>query len=46
VAWCRTIEEVQAAAAEEAKADPPLTQDGADLKAAILAPYQQQGDAA
>jgi hypothetical protein len=35
---CRSVEEVRAAAA--ARDDPPLSQDEADLTAAILAPAQ------
>ena len=37
---CRTLDEVRAAALADAQDDPPLTQDQADLVAAILAPYQ------
>ena len=43
---CRTVEEVRAAAALDAQGDPPLDQNTADLIAAIVAPHQQQGDAA
>ena len=41
---CRTAEEVRAAA--QADHDGPLTQDQADSAAAILAPHQQDKDAA
>lgn len=41
---CRTLEEVRAAAA--ADHDGPLTQDQADLVAAILAPHQDRRTAA
>jgi hypothetical protein len=37
---CRTLEEVRAAADADSAADPPLTQDQADLVATILAPYR------
>lgn len=44
---CRTVAEVEAAALEDAQADPPLTQDSADLVAAILMPHQaDEGSAA
>ena len=36
--WCKTTEEVRAAARDDAQADPPLTQAEADLIAAVLAP--------
>lgn len=35
---CRTLDEIYAAAARDALADPPLTQEQADRVAAILAP--------
>ena len=41
---CRTVEEVRAAALEEH--DGPLTQDQADLVAAILASSRQAAEAA
>jgi len=41
---CRTVEEVRAAAA--ADHDGPMTQNQADLTAAILAPYTQDARAA
>lgn len=37
---CRTLDEVLAAADADAAGDPPLSQDQADLVAAILAPHQ------
>ena len=37
---CRTLDEVREAARQEH--DGPLTQDQADVTAAILAPHQQQ----
>jgi hypothetical protein len=43
---CKTIAEVEAAAVEESKDDPPLTQDQADYVAALLAPYRGQMAAA
>lgn len=43
---CRTPEEAEAAGREAAAKLPPLTQEQADLVAAILAPYQVQQDAA
>ena len=43
---CRTLAEVRAAALADAASDPPLSQDGADLTAAILAPYADKGAAA
>jgi hypothetical protein len=43
---CRTLDEVRAAALADAASDPPLTQDAADLVAAILAPHQDGRDAA
>jgi hypothetical protein len=46
VTTCRTAEEVRAAALADAQADPPLTQDTADLAAAILAPHMDGRDAA
>jgi hypothetical protein len=39
VTACRTLDEVRAAARDDAKADAPLTQDQADLIAAIRAPH-------
>ena len=39
---CRTLDEVIAAARQDALADPPLTQEGADQAAAILAPWYAQ----
>lgn len=39
---CRTLDEVRAAGAALGAAMPPLTQDQANLVAAILAPYQDQ----
>lgn len=39
---CRTPEEVRAAAEAAAAALPPLTQDQADLTAAILQPHQNK----
>jgi hypothetical protein len=46
VTTCRTADEVRAAALADAKDDPPLTQDQADLIAAILAPHLARQDAA
>lgn len=43
---CRTLDEVRAAGAAAGAAMPPLTQDQADLIAAILAPYQPRSAAA
>jgi hypothetical protein len=43
---CRSIAEVEAAADADSLADPPLTQDQADLIAAILAPHRQAAEAA
>ena len=43
---CRTVEEVRAAALADAAHDEPLTQDQADLVAAILAPHQGKQTAA
>jgi hypothetical protein len=43
---CRTVAEVLAAAAADPAGDVPLTQDQADLTAALLAPHQQQDDPA
>lgn len=43
---CRSVEEVRAAALADARDDPPLTQDQADLIAAILAPHQDRTAAA
>jgi hypothetical protein len=44
---CRTLDEVYAAAKDDAAGEPPLDQDTADLVAAILAPTRSQdGDAA
>jgi hypothetical protein len=44
---CRTLDEVYAAARANAANDPPLSQDTADLIAAILAPTRaKDGDAA
>lgn len=43
---CRTLDEVRAAGAALGAAMPPLTQDQADLIAAILAPYQDRRAAA
>jgi len=37
---CRTIAEVFAAADADSRDDPPLSQDQADLVAALLAPYR------
>ena len=37
---CRTVEDVRAAALNDAKDDEPLTQDQADLVAAIRQPHQ------
>jgi hypothetical protein len=37
----RTLEEVRDAGRADGAADPPLTQDQADLVACILAPHQQ-----
>ena len=39
---CRSLAEVIAAAQADAAADPPLTQEGADQVAAILAPWYAQ----
>jgi hypothetical protein len=36
---CRTLDEVLAAADADSASDPPLSQDQADLIAAILAPH-------
>jgi len=36
---CRSAEEVRAAALDDARDDAPLTQDQADLVAAIVAPH-------
>ena len=38
---CRTLDEVRAAATKAAAGDPPLSQDQADLLAAILAAHPQ-----
>lgn len=38
----RTLEQVRAAGRADGAADPPLTQDQADLVACILAPHQKQ----
>ena len=35
--WCRTVDEVRAAALEDSKNDPPLNQAQADYLAAVLA---------
>jgi hypothetical protein len=46
---CRTLDEVHAAGADDGRRDPPLSQDTADLVAAIRAPTltpDQDGDAA
>jgi len=43
---CRTLDEVRAAALDDAQGDPPLTQDQADLVAAIAAPHLAGKDAA
>jgi len=43
---CRSVDEVRAAAVADAKGDPPLTQDQADLVAAIAAPHLAGKDAA
>jgi hypothetical protein len=37
---CRSLDEVDAAAAADADSRPPISQDAADLVAAILAPTQ------
>jgi hypothetical protein len=37
--WCRTLDEVRAAALDDARSDEPLTQNQADLVAAIRAPH-------
>ena len=37
---CRTLAEVEAAALADAASDPPLSQETADLVAAILAPHR------
>jgi hypothetical protein len=37
---CRTIAEVQAAAVADSRADPPLSQEQADLITALLAPHR------
>lgn len=36
---CRTLDEVKAAGRADGAADPPLSQDTADLVAALLAPH-------
>jgi hypothetical protein len=46
VTLCRTLADVEAAALADAKDEPPLTQDQADLIAAILAPHQAHDQAA
>jgi hypothetical protein len=38
---CRSLAEVRAAADADSKGDPPLSQDQADLIAALLAPYRR-----
>jgi hypothetical protein len=38
---CRTLDEVLAAADADSRDDPPLSQDQADLIAALLAPYRK-----
>lgn len=43
---CRTVDEVRAAALRDAKDDEPLTQDQADLVAAIRQPHQDGRTAA
>lgn len=42
---CRTLDEVLAAAGADSIGEPPLTQDQADLIAAILAPHQRAAQA-
>ena len=46
VTTCKTIAEVRAAALADAQADEPLTQNQADLVAAIRQPHQAQDPAA
>lgn len=43
---CRTVEEVRAAALADSRDDPPLTQEQADLIAAILATRKAADEAA
>ena len=43
---CRTLADVLAAAEADSKDDPPLSQDTADLVAALLAPHRTQDTAA
>lgn len=42
VTICRTVEEIRAAAREAAAAMPPLTQEQADLIAALIEPHVHQ----
>jgi hypothetical protein len=42
--YCRTIDDVIAAATADAAQDAPLTQEQADLAAALLAPYTSSAD--
>jgi hypothetical protein len=46
VTTCRTLDQVDAAAIADSKNDPPLSQDQADLLAAILAAHRQPALAA
>jgi hypothetical protein len=41
---CRTVADIHAAAVRDAANDPPLTQDQADLIAAVLAPHLAMGE--
>jgi hypothetical protein len=43
---CRTLDDVLAAADADSAGEPPLSQDQADLVAAILAPHRQAAQAA
>jgi hypothetical protein len=43
---CRTLADVLTAADDDSHTDPPLTQDTADLIAAILAPHHKDVTAA
>lgn len=43
---CRNLDDVLAAADADSQDDPPLTQAGADLVAALLAPHRDPAQAA